>query len=82
MKISSASIRVEYTKILEHIYMAELKRMVSGKGGEKILVSMPTQRYDVLSGRIRNLFVGIISMELDGIWNSQWNADMVIFLRH
>ena len=42
------------------------------------MVSTPTQRNDVLSGLIRNRFVGIISVELDGIWNCQWNVERVI----
>ena len=42
------------------------------------MVSMPTQRNDVLSGLIGNRFVGIILVELDGIWNCQWNVERVI----
>ena len=42
------------------------------------LFSMLIQRYDVLSGWIKNRFVGILSVELDGIWNHQWNAERVI----
>ena len=50
------------------------------KGVEK-LICIPTQRYDVPSGRIGNPYVGIILVELDGIWNRHWNAERVIFFR-
>ena len=68
MKISSASIRIRYTKILEHIWMVELKKIVSGKRVGKLVI-IPTQRYDVLSGWIGNRFVGILTVELEGIWD-------------
>ena len=42
------------------------------------LVSIPTQRYDVPSGRIGNRFFVILSVELDGIQNCQWNEERVI----
>ena len=42
---------------------------------------MPIKRYEVLSARIGNLFVGIILVELDGIRNHQWNAEMVIIFQ-
>ena len=45
----------------------------------KKIVSITTQCYGVPYGRIENRFVGIISVELDGIRNLQWNAESVIF---
>ena len=45
------------------------------------MVSMLTQCYYIPSDCIRNQFVGIISVEIDGIWNHQWNAERVIFFR-
>ena len=35
----------------------------------KELVCMPTQRYDVSSGPIRNKFVWVLLVDLNGIWN-------------
>ena len=43
---------------------------------KKVIIT--TQFYDVPSGEIRNQFVGILLVELDIIWNRQWNAGMVI----
>ena len=45
------------------------------------LVFFPIQRYDVSSGWIGNQFVGILLVDLNGIWNRQWNVDRVIILR-
>ena len=45
------------------------------------LVSMPTQKYDVPSGRIVNLFVGILLVEIGGTQNLQWNAERVIIFQ-
>ena len=42
------------------------------------LVFMPTQRYDVLSGKSGSIFVGILSMELDGLRSSKWNSERTI----
>ena len=42
------------------------------------LVYMPTQRYDAPSGKFRNIFVEILSVELDGVHARKWNADRVI----
>ena len=71
---------IGYTKILEHIWMTGLERTVSVRRGGK-LVCMPTQKYDVPSVWIGNIFVGIISVELDKIWNRQWNAKRAIILQ-
>ena len=35
------------------------------------LVIIPTQRYDVLSGRIGNRFIGIFTVEIEQIWDCQ-----------
>ena len=51
--------------------------MVSGKRGER-LIYMPTQRYDVPSSLIGNRYVGILLVELKGIWNRHLNAERVI----
>ena len=45
------------------------------------MICMTTQCYDVPSSRIRNWYVGIILVELDGIWNFHWNMERVIFFR-
>ena len=58
--------RIGCTKIQKTIWMAESKRMVSGKLGEK-LVCMPTQRYDVLTRKVGRIFVGTIYVELNGV---------------
>ena len=42
------------------------------------LVFMPTQRYDVPSGKSGSIFVGILSMELDGLRSSKWNSERTI----
>ena len=42
------------------------------------LVFMPTQRYDAPSGKVGNIFVGILSIELDGVCTRKWNAERVI----
>ena len=39
---------------------------------------MPTQRYDAPSGKVGEIFVGILSVELDGVSARKWNAEMVI----
>ena len=42
---------------------------------------MSTKRYDISSGQIRNWYVGILFVDLDGIRNYHWNAERVIFFR-
>ena len=39
---------------------------------------MPTQRYDAPSGKFRKIFVGILSVELDGVCDKKWNTEIVI----
>ena len=44
------------------------------------LVCMLTQSYDVPSGKIGKRFVGILSIELDGVRARKWNTErMIIF---
>ena len=44
------------------------------------LVCMPTQCYDAPSGKFRNIFVGILSIELDGVCDRKCNAErMIVF---
>ena len=47
---------------------------------EKI-VCIPTQRYDAPSGKVGKRFVGILSVELDGICARKWNTERVIFFQ-
>ena len=49
--------------------MEESWKTVSGKHGGKTLVCMPTQCYDVSYGKVGKIFVGILSVELDGVWD-------------
>ena len=42
------------------------------------LVCMPTQRYDAPSRKVGKIFVGILSVELDGVRARKWNDDRVI----
>ena len=42
------------------------------------LVCMPTQRYGAPSGKVRKIFVGILSVELDRVHARKWNAKRVI----
>ena len=46
----------------------------------KNLIFMPTQRYEEPSSHISNWYVGIILVDIDGIWNHHWNAERVIVL--
>ena len=39
---------------------------------------MTTQRYDAPSGKVRKRFVGILSIELDGVCARKWNDERVI----
>ena len=39
---------------------------------------MPTQRYDAPYGKAGKRFVGILSVELDGVRARKWNAERVI----
>ena len=57
--------------------MEEFQRMVCGKKGGK-LVSMPTQCYDVPSGKVGDIFVGILYVELDWVCARKWNSERVI----
>ena len=50
-------------------------------GEVKKLVIVPTQCFDVPSGRIGNRFVGIINVEIERIWDCQYNAERVIIFR-
>ena len=61
---------IGYTKILECIWMVELKMIVSGRRGEKLVI-IPTKRFDVPSGRIGNQFFGILNVEIERIWYCQ-----------
>ena len=42
------------------------------------LACMPTQRYGAPSRKVRNIFLGILSVELDGVHSKKWNAERVI----
>ena len=42
---------------------------------------MPTQRYNAPSGKVRNIFVGILSVELGSVPARNWNAEMVINIK-
>ena len=44
----------------------------------KKLVCLPTQRYDAPSGKVGKIFVGILSVELDGVCARKWNNESVI----
>ena len=52
------------------------------ESAEEKLVCMPTQRYDAPSGKVRNIFVGILSIEIDGVCVRKWNADRVIVFQY
>ena len=43
---------------------------------------MPTQRYDVPSGKVWNIFVGILSVELDRFRARKWNTERVIVFQY
>ena len=43
------------------------------------LVCLPTQHYDAYYGKVGKRFVGILSVELDGVRARKWNAERVIF---
>ena len=43
------------------------------------IVFMPTQHYNTPSGKVGKRFVGIISLELDGVCDKKWNIERVIF---
>ena len=45
------------------------------------MICMTTQCYDLLSGWIRNLYVGIILVELNIIWNFYWNTERTILFK-
>ena len=64
--------------------MDESQRIVIGKLGEKGgggSFFMPTQRYDVPSGKFRKRFVGILSVEIVGVRSRKWNSERVIIFQ-
>ena len=42
------------------------------------LVCMLTQRYEAPSVKVRKRFVGILSVEIEGVYARKWNSEMVI----
>ena len=42
------------------------------------LMCFPTQCYDAPSGKVGKIFVGILSVELDGSRDRKWNVERVI----
>ena len=42
---------------------------------------MPTQRYNVLSGKVRRICFGIIFVEIDGVRARKWNAERLIMFQ-
>ena len=44
----------------------------------KQLICMPNQFYEVTFGKVRRIFFGILSVELDGVRARKWNSDRVI----
>ena len=58
--------------------MEELQKTVSGNNGGKKLVCIPTQRYGAPSGKAGKIFVGILSIEPDGVFTRKWNTERVI----
>ena len=42
------------------------------------LVCFPAQCYDAPSGKVGKIFVGILSVKLNGVRARNWNAEMVI----
>ena len=42
---------------------------------------MPTQRYDAPSRKVGDRFVGILSVELDGVHARKWNVERVIIFQ-
>ena len=47
---------------------------------EKIVFIL-TQCYDTPSGKVRKIFLGILSVELDGVRARKWNAERVIIFQ-
>ena len=47
----------------------------------KKIVCMPTQCYDAPSGNFGKRFVGILSIELDGVRATKWNDERVIIFQ-
>ena len=47
---------------------------------EKI-VFMPTQQYDAPSRKVGKRYVGILSVELDGVCTRKWIAERVIIIQ-
>ena len=43
----------------------------------KKIVCMPTQRYNVPSGKVGKRFFGILSIEIDGVCARKWNSERV-----
>ena len=56
----------------------EIKEDVKWQDRWRKLVCLPTQCYDVLSGRVGKKFISILSVGLDGAEARKWNAEMVI----
>ena len=42
------------------------------------LLCIPTQRYDAPSGKVRKIFVGIVSVQLDRVCAGKWSSERVI----
>ena len=61
--------------------MKELRKPVSGKHGGK-LICVPTQHYDAPSGKVGKRFLGVLSVELDGVCARKWNAESVIVFQY
>ena len=76
--LSLESIRTGSTRTPVLTWMAISRRRVSAKGW-KNLVAIPTQRYDVPPGKVKNEIVSILALDLDGVWICNWNAKPVIF---
>ena len=47
----------------------------------KKIFCMPTQLYYASAGKVRNIFFGIVHVELDGVHARKWNIERVIFFQ-
>ena len=45
------------------------------------LIFVPTQRYNAQSRKIGKRFVGILSVELDGVCDRKWNSERMIMFQ-
>ena len=45
------------------------------------LVCMPNQRYNAPSRKVGKTFIGILSVELEGVCDKKWNAERVIVFK-